>query len=169
MFNSKGQASSVSNILIAGVIALAILGILMGLLGNIFNIQGDPIEAAQGLIKTGYRTPYVVHKSKEVVFDKDYALTAKAIAKSSSSVVPEQICFSVGSKEGYFTASNSLLQYTKSGSQKLKLSIYCDVQSELTAGLADLGVELVFDGGGPCEDLDDTEDICCVIFPVKPN
>ncbi len=182
MFNSSGQASSVFNILIAGVVALAILGILMSLLGGVAPIQGKVIDTAQELLKDAYSTPYTIHtSSKPVIFDKGVSLTRKAITSKNKSLVPEQVCFSGGTKESFFDADRlpNTLKYKRSSSKELTLSAYCGEKGSLQDDLDELmddGEQINVDGccdsgdssNGELSTVDDT-DMCCVIFPVKPT
>ncbi|MFH1587760.1 MAG: hypothetical protein ABIA76_00285 [Candidatus Diapherotrites archaeon] len=162
--NDKGQASSVFNILIAGVVALAILGILMMLLGGVVNIQGNAVDTAQEQLNKAYRTPYVVHKSGQAItFNKnDGGLSSKAIVGKNSPLVPEQVCFSTGERDTYFESTGNTLTFISPSSQESKLAAFCSetIKEDLPERYST--IELT----GCCTDLEN--ELCCVVFPIKP-
>ena len=143
----KGQAFSTFQLLISAVVALAILGLLLTILGQIpFLSTQEPSNEAENLIKSQVGRPGEVLTSVKVTFTKGDSLNAKAIAEASGSLPWTQICLSKGEHrdtEGFEltdnSSSNRILRYT--GSQlTVKLSVICDAGDQLEEDLADNGL-----------------------------
>jgi len=110
MINNKGQAFSVFKILIAAIVALAVLGLLMNIMGLIdFNPSNEPETAAKELVKTAYSNQFSL-KSKVVTFDEEHnIIIPEHITKSGGApLAPEQVCFCT-------PIAGSLTQFNGSG------------------------------------------------------
>jgi hypothetical protein len=174
VFNEKGQASSVFNILIAGVIALAILGILMSLLSGVSPIQGNPLEIAQTQLQKATENPFVIHKSPQsVVFNNNDMLTARAVAQKTTSVIADQVIFSAGERsDAFFKINNapnggSTLVFESSSSQQSKIAVYCDENQKIVEKI-ELFAEISDIPSDGCGDSVNDAELCCVIYPVRP-
>ena len=157
--NSKGQSSSVFNLLIAALVALAILGLLLSILGGIgFNSGNKPSDTAAKEIKNAISNPYMI-QSDEVTFDKTSdksSISAQALAEKAD-VGPKQIKFKNCGLNDEFKVTGSTLKYLKHTSKKYQLYTVC--------GSSDMSPE---ETGTPneCNDLKVDEDsgINCFIM-----
>ncbi|MBI5553433.1 MAG: hypothetical protein HY917_01700 [Candidatus Diapherotrites archaeon] len=178
--NARGQAFSVFKILIAGIVALAILGILLPLLQGISTPQSDPQNIAAELVKGAYTQPGSVQtSSQKAIFDRDKEISAKAIQTKVPGLLPEQICLLPGKYETYFdnalvsSSGGSLLKYSSPSSQSFKVKVYCDTVTDIPPGLTDRGladtVGTQFNSCN-CKSGSGTvsaTDICCVVYPER--
>ncbi|MBN2127594.1 MAG: hypothetical protein JW703_04360 [Candidatus Diapherotrites archaeon] len=170
MFNEKGQAFSVFKILIAGIVALAILGILLPLLGGIVTPQSDPKDIAQTLVKNNYSSRYTLSKSsQDVIFKKGSELSSKGIVEKVPALLPEQICVSAGeyADREIFTVSSggTLMIYDSPSSQSFKIAVFCATGEDLESELSDRNLDIALDCD--CTSSDNAGDVCCLVFPVK--
>jgi len=136
LFNQKGQASSVFQLLIAAIVAVVILTILMGVLGGIGGIgQNSPKDEAKNALKnasSSLGTPI----TKTVTFSKaDGVVSARTISETSEAgIPPENICLSKGYYEtgGLFDGPSAggefgkALSYLGSSNLKVNLIGICD-------------------------------------------
>jgi hypothetical protein len=166
--NSKGQAFSVFKILIAGIVALAILGILLPLLGGIATPQSDPVNIAQTLVKNNYANKFTLQKStQEIVFKQDDELSSRGIVEKVPALLPEQVCVLPGTYDSFFDSTGSLLTYKSSSPQSFKLVVYCGTSHTIQDDLDERSLE-VANQLGDCPFSEFLEDeVACVVFPAK--
>lgn len=167
--DQRGQAFSTFQLLISAVIALAILGLLLTILGQLpfLNTQ-KPSTEAENLIKSQVSRPGEVRTSLPVSFQKGDSLNTKAIASASGVLTPGQICLStgehVGTEEFSISGGNTKI-LTYSGSQlRVKLSVICDAGDQLQDDLTDNGFTepwLTQDAESDCSNL--TSQTTCLI------
>ncbi len=178
--DSKGQAFSTFKLLIAAVVAMVILGILLGIVGIIPNLGvGDPQEEAETLLKKMYTSQGRAMKSSVVTFEKDMSIGARDLALSSrSGLIEEQICLSAGAY-GESTRFNEheegkVITYTGSAPMAAKLGGVCDSRKLLSdtiktyaSGILDIDW---YDSLGCCPSQtgsgEDDTTICCFIAVV---
>jgi hypothetical protein len=183
MVNEKGQAFSVFKILIAGIVALAMLGILLPLL-NIQTIQNDPSEVASSLVQKALGSRYtLVQSEQKALFDTDSELVARSISAKNRSILENQVCIvpgkydSEGSNLFSDSATGSFITYTSSQSRDLKIAAICaegteiedalDQRAEGTTSIANDIRDHVQDQVAVCDCISSSE-ICCVVFPIAP-
>ena len=147
MFDDKGQASSVFQLLIAAIVAVVILTILMGVLGGIGGIgQNSPLDGAKNILKnasSSQGTPI----TKTVTFSKaDGVINSSTISKTSEAGIPSSnICLSKGYYEtgGLFEGPAAGGEFDKAlsylGSSNLKVDLI---------GICDDGAHIVNDVDG---------------------
>lgn len=168
MFNNKGQAASTFQLLIAAIVAIAILGVLMGILGIIPKPPGqEPIAAATEVLNkastTSMATPVV---SKEATFNKDYpTLAAVSLAKGDVGITENQINLSLGffkdKAAGFTKPTEKVITYTGT-SKKVKIGALCATGCGELNRLADEVFTIPGDSSAyqcTCED-----EICCVVY-----
>ena len=143
--NSVGQGSSVFQLLIAAVVALAILGVLLQVL-NIINpdVGAEPSKVAVDRLKDAYGQPGTLKTSAKVTFRASTdPLNAGGIAKSSGVTSPQNVCISVGDFEGTekfnTEVSGKTIKYKGNGSQPAQISVLCDHSAEIEQTLDDYG------------------------------
>lgn len=155
--NSKGQSSSVFNLLIAALVALAILGLLLSILGGIgFNSGNKPSDTAAKEIKNAISNPYVI-QSDVVTFDKTSdksSISAQALAEKAD-VGSDQIIFKNCGLGEEFDDSGSILKYLKHTSKKYQLYTVCgsDKMDHGTTGIPE-----------SCGELDNSGQFTCYIM-----
>jgi len=134
MFNNKGQASSVFNILIAAVVSLAILGLLMGIMGGLsFTTSNDPDSVAKENLKAAIQNPFS-GKIKEATFSADKKeININALA-SVTDIGADQIglCLDDDLGTANFTNKNGIILYTGTKGYGVKILAYCAEGSEIS-------------------------------------
>lgn len=144
--NSKGQAFSTFQLLIAAVIALMILVLLVNIISNIIIPGGqDPSSEAVQLLNSAINSPSELKVSKEVTFRPGASLNSKAIAEKTGSLTENQVCVSGGDvQEEVFSLSpnGKILTYNGSSASNFKLYVICDKPgAELQNDLAENQLE----------------------------
>lgn len=141
MFNSKGQAFSVFNLLIAAVVALAILGLLMSVMGMIdFSTKTNPIDVAKSKLRDAQTNSYTPYP-EEVIFNKKNNLITKAaiteilntenLVLSCSSSLPQT-----------FVCTDTSIKYSGTQDKKVNLLAICGTEADkITTTVADMGVD----------------------------
>lgn len=175
--DNKGQGFSTFQLLIAAIVAIVILIILLAILRVIPGISstGDPVQAASDKLKDASTKLSQHFKTDTVTFDKGTTMTAKAIVQAAEVGLQEnQLCLSLGDygsdTSGVWTggiekgASNQI-GYTGSASKNVKLSVLCDVGTELEDDITtyysgEAGLDPSWVSGCDCTNMDD---ICCLI------
>jgi len=172
MLNQKGQTFDVFKLVISAIIAVAILGILVGIMSNIFTPGQKPIDEAVRLVSTQVNSIGSLASSNEVKFEaNDQTMSSYAIADRSGALDSSQVCLSIGE---YATDS--------SGSPKFSVE---------DLGDGSLGTKLVHNGStslqaqlkvicAPGKNLKSfaspfadackcitKDDLCCVVYVVK--
>ncbi len=181
--NNKGQEFSVFQLIISAIVAVAVLGVLLTLMGTVIGPGKDPIDATKALVSSLIDKSGSLSKTDPVSFDKDKTISASAIADPIS-VDKGSICFSVGAYQPKFStgATGNHLAYTGSTPFTVKIQAICASNgSDLTAAITDYQTadaagkvlmtwptpdELAASDWCPCRDASWT-DKCCIIAPVK--
>lgn len=165
--NSRGQAFSVFQLLIAAVVAGAILVILLQVLGTLPGISQDPNEVAGSSVQTqidNIGSPAF----KKVTFENGSNLTAKTIAAKSSAIPPEKVCVGVSedvpNAEADFqvNSSNSSVIYKGTFNQKARILVYCDNSRDLAEGINEFEYDFALPEIG-CDFGDSTTKACVII------
>ena len=124
----KGQASSTFQLLIAAIVALAILGVLISVIGGINTVSGDAKTAATQKLKTQMQNPGAVDCTDPVTFKKGNTLAAEGITKDTG-LDPQQVFFTnmVDSVTNFPEPINkkTVLKYTGTSSKRVVLCIIC--------------------------------------------
>ncbi|MEK6902187.1 MAG: hypothetical protein AABX02_01190 [archaeon] len=167
--NTRGQAFSTFQLLIAAVVALAILVLLLNIIGSLPNLGGQkPNKVASDLVASQVNSPAELRTSTNVPFGKDDSLNAKSIASTSGVITEGQICLSLGDhaeasgETGFHLqgVNNNIITYDGSSSLRVKISVLCDTGGQIQTDLEDNG-----DYGGwtnDCTDLPPNQTACIV-------
>lgn len=174
MFNQKGQTFDVFKLVIAAIIAVAILGILMGIMGSdIFGLGQEPVTEAARLLNSKISALGSMTKGGEVKFTPKTGINTGTLAQKSGSLSANQICFSKGELEDNtdFTVTEKILNYTGSSAFIAKFLVVCDSGNKLVQTLTDYAVnkDIIDDAGDcGCADADPTNtDSCCIVALAK--
>lgn len=164
--NSRGQAFSTFQLLIAAVVALAILVLLLNIIGSLPSINSQkPIKVASDLVASQVNSPAELRTSSSVPFGKEDSLNATSIASQSGVVTNSQICISKGdhidTDEFVLSSSGKVLTYNGSSALRVKISVLCDTGSQIQEDLEENG-----DGFGSwvddCQDLPENQTACII-------
>ncbi len=127
MFNSKGQSSSVFNLLIAALVSIAILGLLLAIMGGIgFNAGNDPVDTSITLINNAQNTYYAT-KNSEITFEKDGSIPKASIAEETD-VGTDNIVFGTCENVQNIELDDVRINYIGSSKTKYKLYAVCGSQ-----------------------------------------
>ncbi len=142
----KGQASSVFNLLIAAVIAIAILVVLMQVLQIIPDFSGgDPTEQAASKVRDGVNllgTPQII---ENVNFKPNTVVSAGTIASKSNALSEGQVCVLISGSAPNETAfrdptdDGKIIRYDGALNQKVRLVVHCDNSGKVEETLNDSG------------------------------
>lgn len=174
--DNKGQGFSTFQLLIAAIVAIVILIILLAILRVIPGISstGDPVQAASDKLKDATTKLSQHFKTDTVTFDKGTTMTAKAIVQAAEVGLQEnQLCLSKGDYKddetvwsgGVEKGAQNQISYNGSASKNVKLSVLCDVGTELEDDITtyysgEAGLDPAWVSGCDCTNMDD---ICCLI------
>lgn len=143
--NQTGQGSSVFQLLIAAVVALAILGILINILYNITPLNQDPTNSARTTLKTAVTVQGAPTYSPKVSLTEGKTVfTSRGVTPDDLGVPPERVCigFDKSLKSSFTKPSEndpgSVLTYTGSGSQNVAIGAICNEGKNLTGSQSDL-------------------------------
>lgn len=129
MFNNKGQAASTFQLLIAAIVAMAILGVLMGVLGGLaWEVTKDPEEGAESVLKEAVKDPFSIKGPEEVLFDRDHSIidVTALTARADIPLVPTEVCITEGDQTGAFSTDNGkVLNYNFGGTKSVKVKAVC--------------------------------------------
>jgi hypothetical protein len=126
----KGQASSTFQLLIAAVVALAILGVLLNILGVLPGLNKDPTKTTKTLLTDQINNPGAESCTDPVTFTKSKStLSAEGITVNTG-IDMAQVFFANPEDIPNFTpsgdeTSKTLLRYSASSSKKVMMCIIC--------------------------------------------
>jgi len=168
--NKKGQASSTFQLLIAAVVALAILGVLLNILGVLPGLNKDPSSSTKTLLGTQVNNPGAESCTEAVTFTRSKStLSAEGITINSGLDI-DQVFFANPQKISTFTANTALLRYNSNSSKKVMMCIICSSDKENLKAAIDAN-KREDDGGFEPEDdsgiitsLPSNQTVC-VVYP----
>ena len=167
--NSRGQAFSTFQLLIAAIVAIAILAILFQIIGIIPGIgQQEPSSNAANLVKDLINKPYTGKTSSQVTFKSGDSINTKAISAASQAGATEQnIVLSLGDFQttGGFTPgpAGASISYQGGSSKNVRLWAMCAPQRELADSVHQFGPsDGIRSASESCSTIAD-DDICCMI------
>lgn len=174
--NKKGQASSVFNLLIAAVVAVAILTILMYIMNLIPKpFSQSPTERAVEVVKSNTTLLGTRTITSEVTWQNKGELSARAIADGTGSLAEDQVCVLPGQFESDSSGSfkiiseGSKIQYAFEGSMNTKLFVLCDYVNKMSETMGEYGVDWAGQVDScPCMGTYDGEATkCCIVAIVR--
>lgn len=123
--NKKGQASSTFQLLIAAVVALAILGVLLNILGVLPGLNKDPASSTKTLLGTQINNPAAESCTEAVTFTRSKSTLSAEGITTNSGLDTEQVFFANPQGITTFTAKASLLRYNSSSTKRVTMCIIC--------------------------------------------
>jgi len=178
MMNNRGQAFSVFQLLIAAIVAVAILGVLFGVMGGIdVGVSGNPkteIGNALSAVKNGGQTQTQTFQMKknDLITSQDFEEkgfdTASVLfALEDFENDDEATGFSVGTEGDKEDGGFSFVRYMGNTPRNVTASVLCQATgTRLGNTLAVSGFENVDDGtfDDLCADGDDDIQPCCAVI-----
>lgn len=124
--NKKGQASSTFQLLIAAIVALAILGVLISVIGGLDIGTDKPDQVTNALLRTQVNYPGVINCTNAIKFKRNSSIGAEGLVENTG-LDPEQIFISNAVDEipNFRVISNSILTYNGSSDKKISVCIVC--------------------------------------------
>lgn len=168
--NQKGQAFDVFKLLIAAVVALAILGILFGILRNVIvGVQTEPQQKAIEFVKSSINSVGELKVTDPVTFSAGKSLNARAIAFETRALSENQVCVSTGdvsNDEEAFKeeADGQIIVYHGKADRAMKLAVLCDYGNKLEDTLKSYNKGSDWRLNCACTQNDDR---CCLVAIVK--
>lgn len=169
--DSKAQASSVFNLLISAVVALAVLAILLAILAPVF-FPNDPAKKVPPVLKDAFSGIGSIKTTETVTFESTYSnLNSTGIANASGvGITPNQICLSLGdlsTESAIFEITNerNSINFKGSGKKDARISIYCYSGKEMVSSIEVLGssgIKAEWADGCPCVNSEN-EEVCCLV------
>jgi hypothetical protein len=125
--NQRGQASSVFNLLIAAIVAISILGVLLGII-KIPGFDKKPDKEAQSVLKQAISTRYTSQISADVQWPKNTAITALSLSEAAGEIDDTHICVTAGdfiSDTANWVSDGKSVEYKGPQAVKSKIAAYC--------------------------------------------
>ena len=168
--NERGQSFSVFELMIAGVVAFAILVILLTILGPFpFTPTNNPVTEISNAIKTA--SPSGETTTSDFTLQKDQSVDNTDIAVKAN-LDKESIFFAVGllgSDQSIMVDSSngaSYVKYTGTLSKKIAARVICkQTAAGLTDALARLGSEYQLGDASFCGEATP----CCAVVLIRPR
>lgn len=166
----KGQASSTFQLLIAAIVALAILGVLISVIGGINTVSGDAKTAVTQKLKTQINNPGAIDCTDAVNFKKGNSLATEGVTKETG-LDPDQVFFSnnIDNMETSFDIlgdNSSVIKYLGTSTKKVVLCVLCSDKGK--TGLDELFITYKLDGISSPGALQENT-TACVIYPRKTS
>ena len=172
--NKKGQASSTFQLLIAAIVALAILGVLISVIGGVNPLSGDAKTATSQKLKAQMNNPGAVDCTEPVTFKKGISLATEGITKDSG-LDPQQVFFTnaIDSVTNFPEPSGtkSVLRYSGTSSKKVVLCIICSDNGKTGLETAITNNEISSFNDWPTSsgnyELPENGETACIVYPKK--
>lgn len=174
----KGQASSTFQLLIAAVVALAILGVLLNILGVLPGLNKDPTKTTKTLLTDQINNPGAESCTDPVTFTRSKSTLSAEGITINTGIAKNQVFFANPEEIPNFTPNNdstlkNILRYSATSSKKVMMCIVCS--SDKTTLEGEDGAIAVNARTDPQdatidipEDLSSGETVC-VIYPRKTS
>lgn len=95
--NERGQEFDVFKLVIAAIVAVAILGVLLSLMGGLIAPGQEPLPEIARVVKNNVNAPGSYGKTNTVsIPGNQQIVTSEAIASKTGTLSAEQICLAVG-------------------------------------------------------------------------
>lgn len=109
----RGQAFETMMLVISVIVAIAILGVLLGFLGNVTIIGAEAKQVVPGLVKTVYSKGYGVETEKSVDFKEGQVVSAKDLTSDSFPIDSIHVECADDASDICGTADDSPIQITE--------------------------------------------------------
>ena len=124
--NKKGQASSTFQLLIAAIVALAILGVLISVIGGLDIGTDKPDQVTNSLLKTQLNYPGVINCTDTIKFKRSTSIGAEAIVKNTGlSAYQVIVSNEYDTIDNFRVIGGSILTYTGSSDKRIAVCIVC--------------------------------------------
>lgn len=172
--NSKGQGSGVFQLLISAVVALAILGVLLSIIGALPQLSSDPESTARNTLKEAYTSQGSVRFSSKVTLTKDRTISRAGVTPQELGLDRQKVCISWKDNfnsifGGSDPAEGTIARYSGTGSRDVKTAVLCDQGAALASDAADVfGSDLPVPGvcGSPPSGTEN--EIYCLVAILPP-
>jgi hypothetical protein len=173
MLNRKGQGSGVFQLLISAVVAMAILGVLLGILGIITPPGQDMAVIARDNLSQAFTKQGTVITSGKINISKGAPLTS-TVGGPDLGIDSSQVCLTVDNDlESLFNIPTpGSLSYIGSSSTAVRVRAYCfwdasTFEEQVTQNLG-LGLDNFSTGSNcPSNFENGTRDIACLVALTK--
>ena len=124
--NKKGQASSTFQLLIAAIVALAILGVLISVIGGLDIGTDKPDQVTNNLLKNQLNYPGVINCTDAIKFKRSTSIGAEAMVKNTGlSQYQVLVSNEYDNVENFQVIGNSILTYTGASDKRIAVCIVC--------------------------------------------
>jgi len=167
--NKKGQASSTFQLLIAAIVALAILGVLIAVIGNINPGSNDVKTTTNQLLSQQINNPGARQCTSPVRFQRNTTLAVEGITNRTG-LDSEQVFFNteIDPINNFSNSDGKILNYTGSSDRTVSLCIICSNDGK--TGLEDiLGRYDDISNVDYPSDLPNTGDTVCIIYTKRAS
>lgn len=183
--NKKGQAFSTFQLLIAAVVALALLGVLMSIIGNVNPVNDKVIDALKTGIKSQQNNPGSLGYTREVKISRseDAIISSESIVESSGLHYSQAIfyknddnMFKIHLGESDDANLGYLLEINTTGSIKYKFGVVCHQSLDgLKSSINNMSSLIKSTGSMNWSDIIDyahisgfsQESTICLVFPMR--
>ncbi len=126
MFNQKGQAFSVFQLLIAAVVALAILGLLMSIIGGLsFTASKEPDQVSKDLLRSAINGQFTGKVEDATFTSKKNEINTDSLAQVTQTGAQDIAVCVDDELSGQFTHDNRSILYTGSSDLTVRIIGYC--------------------------------------------
>lgn len=173
--NQKGQGSGVFQLLISAVVAMAILGVLLSILG-VINIQGsqDAANTARNTLKEAWNNQENSKTSPKIQFKKTDIITGRGAAGPDLGLDYKDVCVGIADDldaDGIFAVSGSVVTYTGTNARDVKIGAVCTTGDQLE-GFVTSTLSTIWEVSTiSCENNDilaATNRVGCVVVVINP-
>ena len=173
--NSKGQAFSTFQLLIAAVVALALLGVLMPIIMKTLGFaQGDPISTSKQLLQSQIDNPGTLSYTDSVAFTSSKNSLAASGISENTGVTREQIML-LNNGLSEFTATPegqpaNVLKYTRTTKGTYKIGVLCDWVADIEGAVGNYSSEIPNITGVTATSFPDAAgQKVCIVFPMRSS
>lgn len=168
----KGQASSTFQLLIAAVVALAILGVLLNILGVLPGLNKDPTKTTKTLLTDQINNPGAESCTDPVTFTRSKStLSAEGITVNTG-IDMKQVFFANPENIPNFNPNDTatLIRYSATSTKKVMMCIVCSSDnSTLPEAITANAKTDPQDGEISLPDELSSGETVCVIYPRKTS
>ena len=175
MFNQRGQAFSVFELMIAAIVAVAILFVLLPILGGIITPTGDAktnIGNTLASVRTGATADTPIFKLEKGTLIKSEHFTAKGLDKCSINFDQGKFTSGVTVTNGEAETCNGSFLYTGVGTVNARAKVICETTPtslQDTVGKLEAANSIEapkYDYWTSCGE-DGDYDVCCLVILQK--
>ena len=159
-FNQSGQGSGVFQLLISAVVAMAILGVLLNILG-VINVTGsqDASTTAKNTLEQAYNNIGTPKTSTKIQMKKDDIISSVGVAGRELGISPAQVLLGYATPlEGLIdledASEGAILTYKSSSARDIRIASICDDAARLEEYVESLSAWAIAEKTGGGYDID---------------